>query len=379
MIHGSTLRAGVTALVIALVGACGGSDSGGTTPAADPPMPTTAPVLRPSSYENKVVAAEVTGSRALPKEVSSSNTLAYADFFQDRVHSLVTHTLVYMSSDPATSTQFGRFHFYKYQNGQWVDRTGEILGDAAGCLHPRKAVVADFNQDGRPDVFVACTGFDAPPYPGEAPRLLLSQLGGKYLNVALPFTGFIHGASAGDINGDGYPDVVVTSFGKPYFLINNQDGSFTADTTRLPGSVNGKPIFSAELIDFDGSGLLDLFLGGHESSGTWPATILKNDGHGNFALRQPLVLPAASGYGYPLDVVFAAGNIYLCRTIDAGNNFYGGAAIQRINYSTLASTIVYTRSGSQPFPNGRVWINWIAPHAGRIVSMDSQYGVSIAQ
>ncbi len=355
---------------------CGG---GSASTAAAPVGPTAPLSVKSSSYANKAIAAEIVGSRALPREVSSSNSAAYADFFQEGEYSLVTHTLDYKFNDPTTSSQFGRIHFYKSQNGQWVDKTSDLLADTVGCLHPRKALVSDFNLDGRPDVFFACHGFDAAPFPGEMPHLLMSQPGGRYSNITLPFTGFFHGASAADINGDGFPDLVVTSFSKPYFLINNKNGTFTADTTRLPGSVNNKQIFAAELLDLAGAGVLDLFLGGHEQSGTWPATILKNDGNGNFAALPPLVLPSATGYGFAMDIVFTAGNIYLCRTIDAGDNFYGGAAVQRISYPALASSVPYIRSGNQPYSNGSKWINWIAPFQGRIVSMDSIYGLSIAQ
>lgn len=316
----------------------------------------------------------------MPREIN--NGLAYADFFQEGEYSLVGHTLEYNFKDRSTSNKFGHIHFYKSLDGQWVDKTSDILGDTVGCLHVRKAIVADFNRDGKPDVLFACHGFDAMPFPGEALHLLLSQADGKYRNVTLPFSGFFHGASAADINGDGYPDIVVTDFisnNKPFFLINNKDGTFTADATRLPSVVNNKPMFSAELIDFNGAGTLDLFLGGQEQQpqGAWPAAILRNDGHGNFAALAPLVLPSLPGYGYPLDIVFTGGNIYLDRTIDDGSNYYGGAAIQRISYPSLASTVSYTHSGS--YPNGTSWINWIAPFAGKIVSMDSLYGLSIPQ
>ena len=73
-----------------------------------------------------------------------------------------------------------------------------------GCIHPRKAIVADFNGDGRPDIFVACHGYDATPFPGEANKVVLSQPNGTYVTSnASADVGFHHGAAAADLNGDG--------------------------------------------------------------------------------------------------------------------------------------------------------------------------------
>ena len=40
-----------------------------------------------------------------------------------------------------------------------------IDGKGKGCIHPRKGVVNDFNLDGKLDIFIACTGYDANPFP----------------------------------------------------------------------------------------------------------------------------------------------------------------------------------------------------------------------
>lgn len=132
--------------------------------------------------------------------------------------------------------------FYRFEAGQWVDRTSRLMPANQGCLHPRKAVVADFNGDARPDVFFACHGFDADPFPGEEPLLLLlSQPDGGYQASRLPFPGFIHSASAADVDGDGYPDVLMTgsrAAQMPSFLINNRDGSFREDTARRRAPVS---------------------------------------------------------------------------------------------------------------------------------------------
>lgn len=375
---GSSVQAPATAGVSTYTLTCSGP--GGT---ASQSVTLTVPLpVRASSYENKAIAAEALGPQPLPAEVMAGNAVAFADFYQDGSYSMVTHSLEYNPHDSAIANKLGKVHFWQRIGGAWTDRTSSLMADSTGCLHPRKASVADFNADGRPDVFFACHGSDVPPFPGESPFVLLSQADGRYAKSVVPVTCFCHSASTADVNGDGHPDVVVTGDSaayQPFFLINRGDGTFVQDLGRLPPDVRYKPVFTAEFIDFSGTGRYDLFLGGHEQdpNGYWPATILPNDGAGGFASTTRIVLPSAPGYGFPTDIVFAGGAIYLSRTVDASSDFYGAAAIQKIAYPTLAAQTIFERQ--DPWPSGTSWINWIIASGGRIHTLDSAYGVSLPQ
>jgi hypothetical protein len=340
-----------------------------------------------SSYANKIAAATELGPQPLPGEVLSGNAVAFADFFQDGSLGMVTHSLEYDYRDINTATEWGQVRFYRRENGAWADRSSLLLADSAGCLHARKAVVADFNRDGQPDIFFACHGFDAAPFPGEQPLLLLSQPDGRYAGSKLPYTGYYHGASAADIDGDGFPDLLVTDNmvqRTPHFLINNGDGSFRQDLTRLPDTLMYRPIFTAELVDFFGTGHYDAFLAGHESdSFNFIAALYPNDGQDSFIATTPLVMPRLTGYGYVTDALFVGRNIYLARTIDDSANFYGGAAIQKLSYPAMSSQSLHASTGFLPqaanWPWTTSWINWIIPYQSRIVTLDSGYGISVPQ
>jgi hypothetical protein len=340
-----------------------------------------------SSYENKVTAAATVGSQVLPAEVAGGNAAAFADFFQDGTYSLVTHTLDYFVNGKIDPTRYGSIHFYKRDAaGKWVDNTAALLKDTKGCIHPRKAVVADLNNDGKPDVFFACHGVDAPPYAGEQPHVLMSQADGTYKNVTLPLTCFCHAAATIDSKSTGYADILVTDNSiqlTPFFLKNNRDGTFAIDKTRLPDFTK-RAIASVELVNF-GTGKYDVWFGGEDSGpnavNVRNTMIIQNDGNDSFVNTKVTPLPASIDYGFPLDMVVNGGNMYLLRTnieggpANYGKNYYTTSAIQKINLNTLTSSITYTHTGT--YSNGMYWVNWLIPVGSDVESFDATYNIKI--
>ncbi|MCY4585423.1 MAG: CRTAC1 family protein [Bryobacterales bacterium] len=67
------------------------------------------------------------------------------------------------------------------------------------------------------------------------------------------------GAAVGDYDNDGYPDLLVTAYGRCILYQNNGDGTFT-DVTTKAGIVSPDWSTSAVWFDYDNDGLLDLFL-----------------------------------------------------------------------------------------------------------------------
>lgn len=226
----------------------------------------------------------------------------------------------------------------------FFDRAGATLAyDASwlpnpvpGLVHPRKCLTGDFDEDGRPDVFVAAHGYDQPPFPGEPPLLLLNGPAG-FRTGAVPSgtSGFNHGAAAGDIDGDGHLDLFVARSGSPFLLKGDGHGNFTDATARLSRSLaHLNAVYTAELIDIDADGHLDLIVSGHEQDGT-PATIYWGDASGTFADDRRTYLPAVPGWGVTIDLAAedldrdGLRDVVLNRTGDpTGGGFYQGYRVQ---------------------------------------------------
>jgi hypothetical protein len=229
-------------------------------------------------------------------------------------------------------------------DGSVTDVTRLLLG--AGPLpsveHSREVVIADFNGDGLPDVFIAAHGYDTQPFDGETNVLLLSNGDGTYADRSstLPqIPDFTHSACAGDINGDGAVDIYVnntTIVAGPYFLIGNGDGTFRKSHSGLPATLtNGtgaqELYYSCALVDVDGDGAQDLLLGPWEGNVQPRNYILFGDGKGDFTTRPRRALPAAL-QPTVLDIldvdIDRDGRPDLILTSQAKNDSFGGFALQ---------------------------------------------------
>jgi len=382
-----------------LLAACGGG--GSSTPSA-PPVAGTPPIapvqpvpvipaplplaVKATSYENFKAVGLV--PQTLPASFGGANARAYADFSGRGVLGLFTATNTYdpQTSTPATASP-SRFAFWrKGADGGYTQDTS-LLAANEGCIHPRKALVADFNGDGRPDIFVACHGYDAAPFPGEKNKVVLSQPNGGYaIRNASDDIGFFHAASAADLNGDGRIDVVAVNNFDPQSAVaflNNGDGSFTRETiNRFPAAIGSKPYFSVELVDVDEDGKPDLILGGHEWSDNGApgaaTVVLRNPGDYRFRDVQPTVLPALAGEGVVLDFVLTGSGatraIWVLRTSGGDGTFYGSRVVQKVLWPSLTASVAASLRPGQ-------WVPWIIPatvNGQKVIAADAaQSGLMI--
>ena len=283
----------------------------------------------------------------------------YGDFSRSGNLDLFTAELTYDVNRPLSQATPATFKFWKLMsNGSYAEDM-EKLSSRAGCIHPRKALVADFNGDAIPDVFVACHGYDNTGFPGEKSRLLLSQPNGTFQNLEVLDVGYWHGATAFDVNGDGHVDLMLLNnneAGRGITYLNDGRGNFTREAgNRFPESINSRGYYTIEAIDVNADGKQDLLLGGLEFSNS-PTLVLFNPGNGNFSRVSSAALPQDSNFGIVLDfAVTSPGSkpvLWTMRT--QHDNSYVGYALHKVDLSSLTGARVASSASGN-------WLRWIIP------------------
>jgi hypothetical protein len=209
-------------------------------------------------------------------------------------------------ADPGGRTDAGSAFVFSGANGARLFRfDGQAAGD---CLGFQVASAGDVNGDGRPDFVVGATGADARGRSDAGSAFVFSGANGAQLSR---FDGEAAGdmlgssaASAGDVNGDGVPDIIVGAPGADpggrkdagsAFVFSGANG---ARLFRFDGEAAGDMLgFSAAGVgDVNGDGVPDIVAGapfadpgGRENagsafvfSGATGALVWRFDGEGKF-------------------------------------------------------------------------------------------------
>ncbi len=120
------------------------------------------------------------------------------------------------------------------------------------------AAFFDFNKDGRLDIYLLQNGG---PESSSTNRLYQQMPDGRFRDVSkgsgLDIAGHNMGVAVGDINNDGWPDVLVTQYDGIKLFLNQGKGSFR-DVTHEASISNPSWGTSAAFFDYDRDGWLDL-------------------------------------------------------------------------------------------------------------------------
>ena len=182
--------------------------------------------------------------------------------------------LPWQFTDVTQAAGINHVHGYLASDIDKTDPSYERILQGAGVA------AADFDQDGWVDMYV--TGGS------HRPNLLYRNLGdGTFEDIAeaagVAFDGRKDtGATAADIDGDGWPDLFLGGVNgtPPLLLLNNQDGSFR-DVTTASGLADIRNAYSAAFADYDRDGDLDVYIA-HWNTSSQQKYLFSNDGSGVF-------------------------------------------------------------------------------------------------
>ncbi len=322
----------------------------------------------------------------------NSRSIAFADFSQNGSYdtALVT-TTIHKGYDDGAGNPGGfsdspsKLYFLrKSSTGVWSDVTRELLADVNNrytCISSGFMLVADFNNDKKPDVYVTCAGKDYQPTVYRESDLgglsyqyvILSRPDGKYDVKRVdnrPLYG--HSAVAVDVDQDGHVDVLTVdpSCGgalpknlyscKPVALLGRGDGTFIEDATMFPEDSYGKPIFNISSFMVDGKFYVvlagmeagsqpDFPFGSPNAYGTKVMAYVNGKlQYVDITMAPPTVARTGLPYGMLFDTVYRDGNIYSLR-LD-GN--YEGEGYIKTNLATGESVVLLSRRTGGDFGSG---------------------------
>jgi hypothetical protein len=192
--------------------------------------------------------------------------------------------------------------------------------------HTNGVALADYDRDGDLDIYFVVQLPLVSNDPDTWNRLFANNgdgtfsdvtaqagVAGRNSNSGFSYMGSKMGASWGDYDNDGWPDIFLTHFGENQLFHNNGDGTFT-NVTETAGVAGGKTQVSSSALwfDYDRDGDLDLYVG------NWTDYVPRNPNYANLMYEN-------LGDGTFLDVSDASGladkgQTWTTVAIDANND-----------------------------------------------------------
>jgi len=176
-----------------------------------------------SSASPLVAAATATAQFQYYQDDSRANPVSYIftrDIDGDGVEEVF---FVAFETQPNTPDKYSKtsVQIFGWRNAQFTNITAQWLPNQTHLVEGVGDVCfGDFNGDGRTDVFLsAYTDMPLTAYP----YVLLNQ-GTQFQRIALSAQAYMHSVSCGDIDGDGYDDVVSAGWGNAPTYVGSATG-----------------------------------------------------------------------------------------------------------------------------------------------------------
>ena len=264
-----------------MLAGCGG---GGGSAGPDAKVTPTPLVALSSSYDYKNKNDVILDTSQIPLVAADTalwtqvpESLAFGDFFQEGKYS------AFVAANQANG--LAKAYFLKKNDaGTWTDATTDVLTDRSICTKVVQAISADFNGDGKPDVYVACGGSA-----GSMRQVFFMSKTGQiaYERQETTFSLQSWGAAAANIDGDtnGAIDLVVTDNDMTLAVMNdglkNGANSFAKDLAgRVPTGGGGQSFPTLHRKVFlipQANANPDLVIAGTGAGANSNAIYLKND------------------------------------------------------------------------------------------------------
>ena len=249
-------------------------------------------------------------------------------------------------------------------------------------LLTRKISVIDLNSDGLDDIVLFGTGPDVGNSSGDITTVIYMN-GNSYPiveEIDQP-SGYYHAGAVGKLTGDSIDILPLNiqaftqepplAYQKYYTMVN---GDWEARETNIT-NLHIARTYQSELYDFDGDGILDLILGGHEWEEAWMSSaparvvwenhILKGLGDGQFDVDNPIVLPQIINWGVITDFdiydIDRDGNVEIIITRTTGRNGNNSTLVDNEYYDGIKVQILKG--------NGFSWNEWQQLESPNIIGL----------
>ena len=303
------------------------------------------------------------------------------DLNQDGMKDVILFGFTFPNNGVTTAIPQGSIFYWGSNSGTYSQPTAGSIS-LPSTTHPREIAYADFNNDGKLDIFLADHGWDTAPFPGGQNQLILSSTSGWAISTSnLPNRNdFTHCTAVGDINNDGNIDIFlgnVDTSGSHYgasILFGDGTGHFSESISAVPLEIRDKiRFYAAQLTDLNRDGWLDLVIGNSgdttnsksESIIYWNkngvfensnATLLPN---GFFGAKNEQILDIQSGD------INGDGRKDLVLLSTQNNPFYDGWSVQILSNQGSTFVDITTQSfgsnvSSMGTPNQAKQMPWIA-------------------
>jgi len=209
--------------------------------------------------------------------------------------------------------------------------TGAIVTDAS---YTEGVYWFDYNNDGQLDMFAA-------NITNQNNLLFRNDGSGNFTKITTGILvndgGFSYGASIGDFNNDGFPDIFVVNGGSSaaqnnFFYTNNGDGTFTKVTTGTIVNEIGNS-WGSSSVDYDKDGKLDIYTANYNRNNF----LYKGNGDGSFT-------KITTGA-----IVNDGGNSLTCAWGDYDNDGWQDVFVANANFSSGENNFLYRNNGDGSF------------------------------